>query len=58
MFDHWTQPLAQTGWTLLLALLGLLGIYALVRVGCRAYYKSRAEYEQEIKPKKTIKEED
>ena len=53
MLEHWTQPLT---W-LALALLTLIGIYAVIRVGYRAYYRSRAEYESEKKMAKKAKEE-
>jgi hypothetical protein len=48
MIQHWTQPLAWVA----LGILVLVSIYAAIRAGTRAYYKSRAEYESEKKSKK------
>lgn len=40
--EYWMQPLA---W-LAAGILALVGIYAALRLGSRAYFKSRAEYDQ------------
>ena len=53
MIQHWTQPLAY----MILAILALFGVYAVIRVGYRAYYRSRAEYESEKKMAEKAKEE-
>lgn len=52
MFEHWTQPLVWVA----LAILILVGIYAVIRAGSRAYYRSRAEYESEKKMAEKAKE--
>jgi hypothetical protein len=43
MFEYWAQPLVWIAG----AMLSLIGIYAIIRAGTRAYYKSKAEYETE-----------
>jgi hypothetical protein len=43
MLQYWIQPLVWMA----LAILALIGIYAVIRAGSRAYYKSKAEYESE-----------
>lgn len=53
MIQHWIQPLV---W-LALTILAMMGIYIAIRVGSRAYYRSRAEYESEKKMAEKAKEE-
>jgi hypothetical protein len=43
MFEYWTQPLVWMA----LGIMALVCIYAVIRAGTRAYYKSKAEYESE-----------
>ena len=52
MFEYWTQPLAYMA----LAILTLISVYAVIRVGYRAYYRARAEYESEKKMAEKAKE--